>query len=432
MWGRWCILGLFCLTSCGGGPRGRVASAIDAEDVPGALSGYEELRQTEGTDLDLLARIATLVLLREVHGDDDVRRRAALTQLSLAGTRGEPILVQLSESPGVTPARLGALGVLARRGHREAQLALRGLGDREDPAILSIVMLGMDPELDRDLLLLHARAEDAGLRAAAVRALRPAASVGSVREALEHIARVDEDAAVRAAAVSSLGAAGGAAVEALRERLGDPASRVRLAAVGALAAVAPEAARETLGPLLEVSVSPAGIEAARLLALQEDAQTASRAREFLSRALSSPEPSLRIQAGVALTGLPRATQAPMRAVREALAREADPAVRLAFARALWRREDPVARQTFEALLRSDGVPQIQAASYLAEQVPEARRVLVRALADTEANPLVRRTAARALARDARAPELVRRHLRDPDALVRIFAAGGILAVAAAG
>jgi HEAT repeat protein len=50
---------------------------------------------------------------------------------------------------------------------------------------------------------------------------------------------------------------------------------------------------------------------------------------------------------------------------------------------------------------------------------------VAALADPDA--LARRVAARALAREARAPHRARSALRDPDPLVRIAAAGGILA-----
>ncbi len=427
------ILGVFLLASCASAPRGRVAAAVAAGDLDGALSAYEDIRRSEGSDAELLAEIAALVLIREAHGDEDARRDAALTQLALAGTRGEPILVELSEEAGVGPARLGALRVLARRGSEPARLALRALGDREEPAILAIAVLGMDPALDRELLLGHARADDSALRAAAIRALAPAAGEASVREALVAIARVDEEASVRAAAVRALREAGTAALDALRERLGDPASSVRLAAVGALAGVDPSAARAALGPLLEVAVSPAGIEAARFLAEDEDAMTANRARRFLRRALVSEEAALRIQAGVALTGLPRGTAAPLDAVREALATEPDPSVQLAFARALRRREDPLARVTLLALLSGAGMPRVQAAALLAADDEErARAVLAQVLGDQGEPSLTRRTAARALARDAMRPDAVRGALRDADALVRIFTAGGILAAAAAG
>ena len=45
--------------------------------------------------------------------------------------------------------------------------------------------------------------------------------------------------------------------------------------------------------------------------------------------------------------------------------------------------------------------------------------------------ILRRTAARALARDAMDPDAARRALSDEDALVRIYGAGGILAAAVA-
>ena len=45
--------------------------------------------------------------------------------------------------------------------------------------------------------------------------------------------------------------------------------------------------------------------------------------------------------------------------------------------------------------------------------------------------IVRRTAVRSLARDAMRPDAVRASLRDDDAMVRIFAAGGIFAAGAA-
>jgi len=426
------ILGVLLMAACASGPRGRVTSAVAADDLDGALEAYDEIRRSEGADAELLGDVAALILIREAHGEDDARRRAALTQLSLAGTRGEPLLREIAGESGTGPARLGALRVLASRGGEAARLSLRALADHDDPAILAMAVLGMDPSLDQALLLEHCGAEDPGLRAAAIRALAPAAAEERVRERLATVARVDAVASVRAAAVRSLRGAGASASDALRERLGDPESSVRLAAVGALVAADPGAARAALAPLLEVAISPAGIEAARLLADDEDATTATGARRFLRRALTAQEASLRIQAGVALTGLPRATEAPMDAVREALGGESSPAVQLAFARALRRRDDPVARRTLIALLSGSGMPQVQAAALLAADDEEsARQVLTTVLRDLDQPSLSRRTAARALARDAMRPDAARGALRDEDALVRIFAAGGILAAAAA-
>jgi len=92
----------------------------------------------------------------------------------------------------------------------------------------------------------------------------------------------------------------------------------------------------------------------------------------------------------------------------------------------------VGRRALEALLEADGMPRVQAASILAgDDHAGARRVLARVLADGARPSLERRTAARGLARDAMRPDAVRSALRDDDAFVRIYAAGGILAAAAA-
>lgn len=75
---------------------------------------------------------------------------------------------------------------------------------------------------------------------------------------------------------------------------------------------------------------------------------------------------------------------------------------------------------------------VQAAALLAEDGDaEARAVLSDVLA-SDAPSILRRTAARALARDARMPDAARRAMADDDPLVRIHAAGGILAAAVAG
>lgn len=420
------------LASCGSGPRARVASAVDSGDFETAWDAYEEFRRTEGGDEDLLARVAGVLLLEEAKSGDEERRRAALLQLGLAGTAGEPLLQTLADAPGVTPERVGALERLARRGREEAQLALRSLADHEDPEIVAAATLGMDPAMDRALLITHLEAEHAGLRAAAASRLRAAAEETEVRDALAQLARVDPEASVRAAAVRALAQAGAEAVETLRERLGDPESSVRFAAVGALFEADRADAREALAPMLEVAPSPAGIEAARLLAQLESDESVT-ARAFLTRALAAEDPALRSQAGVALAGLPTDAPSLLEPVREALRGEQSPSVRLSLARALWRRDRETARRVLVGLLESDEpMPRVQAATMLASDSHHgAPDVLAGALADASATSAVRRTAARALAREAMQPERSQSALRDRDGLVRIYAAGGILAAAAA-
>ncbi len=425
------ILFAVLVLACGSAPRARVASAIERRELDGALDAYEEFRRTQGGDVELLAPIAAMLLEREAQSDDAALREAALIQLSLAGTRGAPVLTRLARGSG--PARLLALSALARRGQNEAKLELRALADTEDPTILAASILGMDSELDRELLLSLLDSSDRNVRRSAIEALTPAAA--SVRSALEQVARVDSEASVRASAVRALGRAGTDAIAILRERLGDPDPGVRFAAVGALISADPERGRIAIGPLLSVAPSPSGIEAARLLAQADDVPGspvgAAQALAFLRRVLASDDPALRAQAGVAIASLPTDRRPPLDALRAALATENDSTVLLSFARALHRHDRQAAHATLRALLDAqDDMVRVQAAALLAaDGDAAARRVLEGAASAGES--MIRRTAVRALAREAMAPDAARRLLRDDDALVRIYAAGGILASAAA-
>ena len=415
---------------CASAPRARVAAAVERGDLDAALVAYERFRSSEGADHDLLARMATLLLEREARSEDPAVRRAAIQQLALAGTAGMPVLVRLADAEGVTPARLEALETLARRNHEPARLALRSLADSDDPEILAASVLGMDPALDRDLLLSLAGSPHARVRKQALDALALTHDP-DVARLLAEAARVDADATVRAAAVRGLGRAGESAVAILRERLSDPDAGVRLAAVAALASDA--RGRQALAPMLEIAPAAAGIEAARVLLNAPDTSAAltARGRAFLLEALAMDDPALRAQAGVAFASLPLDREPPLEALRAALAGEADPDVRLAFARALWRHDRAAAREALSALLHADAMPRVQAAALLASEGDrDARAVLAEVLGGDGAS-ILRRTAARALARDAMDPDAARRALSDEDALVRIYGAGGILAAAVA-
>ncbi|MCZ7682495.1 MAG: hypothetical protein M5U28_28355 [Sandaracinaceae bacterium] len=195
--------------------------------------------------------------------------------------------------------------------------------------------------------------------------------------------------------------------------------------------------RIALGAMLEVSPSPAGVEAARLLAQRgagpEGLAGAQAARAFLGRALAGADASLRAQAGVAIASLPEGTEAPIDALREALAAEGDPEVRLSLARALAARRARGARGAVFARGRGRGMARVQAASILAQGGDRAARAaLEEAIGSEQRARSCAARPARALAREAMAPDAARRLLRDDDALVRIYAAGGILAAAVAG
>lgn len=418
--------------ACGASPRARVIAALAREEPSGALDAYETFRASEGADPGLLGRVAALRLEREARSEELDVRRAAVQQLALAGVAGAPSLRKLASLPGVAPARLEALEALARRGDVDARLALRALADHADPAVADLAILGMDPTLDRALLLERARDARPRARREAIERLRDAVGQAEVRDALMTAARVDADPSVRAAAVRALARAGAEGVPMLRERLGDPDASVRMAAVAALVEADPAGGRLALGAMLAVAPDPAGIEAARLLVLAgpgpEGLPGPDAGRLFLRRALAAGDPSLRAQAGVAIASLQPDRGAPWAALREGLAAERNPEVRFALSRALFRHAPEAARPALRALLAvAPPMVRVQAATLLASAGDDVARAVLEDVLASEEPSIVRRTAARALARDALAPDAARTALRDADPMVRIYSAGGILA-----
>lgn len=419
------------LLGCGGGPRAAVMEAVEHRNVRQALVRYERFRDEEGPDGRLLAPVAGLILQEEAGGEDAERSRAAIGQLALAGSPGQPVLERLATGGQSVGIRARALGALARRGDRSALDALRALLDDEDSEVLAAAVVSLDPEEDVDRLITLLTHTAGDVRKSAARQLSGSSPIGRARASLAEAARVDPLPDVRATAVRSLGNYGGAVFESLRERLSDADSGVRMAAVGALVRADRERALSAIGPLLEMTPSRAGIEAARVLADvpadAEPAEGAVLARAFLRRALSAGEVETRSQAAVALSSLP-VDPGLEQALLQALESEEEPRVRLSLALGLHRREAVrgKAERALTALLEDEGMPGVQAASLLAKGGDrDALRHLARALRRGE--PLIRRVAARAMAREALRPDAARRALRDEDALVRIHAAGGILA-----
>lgn len=411
------------LGGCGAGTRGVVMSAIERDDVEGALLAYERLRATDGPDSSVLARIAERVLRSEA-----ASAPAAIAELAMAGTAGEPALRELAREQG--PGALLALEVLARRSDESARRHLRGLADSSDPEERAASVMGMMIDGDRDALLDAITWPIVKARQHAAALLGGLAPDGEVRDVLVEVSRSDPDASVRAAAVRALGSYGGLAFDALRERLSDAAGTVRMAAVEALIRADSERARAALGTLFETPTSVQGIEAARLLVGPSgDPRTLDEgAQSYLRQALVARDPTLRAQAGVALSSAPSARElAP--ALREALMRESDPTATLVIARAILRVEnaDVAARQALHQLIESDtSMNGLQAAIALVEVGDHDAIAALRIFVGAQ-DSMLRRTAARALARDASRPDEVRSLLIDPDASVRISAAGGILA-----
>jgi HEAT repeat protein len=424
------------LLGCATGPRAAVMSKVEQRDVRGALLAYERFRRDEEPDGELLANVASLILEKEALRPEPDRREAAIHQLDLAGTAGRDALHRLAEERSSPKTRARALESLARRRVDSARDELRTYLDHEDPEVQACAVYALDAESEMDQLIARLSHGSGTVRLAAARALARSAPNTQARLALAETARVDPLAAVRGAAVLSLSAYGPDAVETLRERLSDPDDGVRMSAIGALGRTDREQARLALGPLLEMQPTPAGIEAARVLANaaedDEGAAGMTDARAYLRRALALPEPRMRSQAATALASLRRDPSLDA-ALLEALRAEQDDTVKLALAGALRHRDELAepAQQALRALLERPGLVRVQAAALLAPDGDVAAlRVLSRALRDEDRH--ARRTAARALARDALQPDAARRALRDRDPMVRIYAAGGILAAAAYG
>jgi HEAT repeat protein len=420
------------LSACAGPPRRAVLDAIDARTPKRALRAYETLRRDDGPDVALLGRIAVLILERGARSDAPSTRDAALAQLTLAGREGLPVLEKLAASRAPLPVRARALAALAPR-DADARARLAQLRAHPDPAIAALAVGVLEPEADRADLDAALAAPAAPLRAAAASALSAAAPDTQARHDLAMVARVDPDPTVRAAATRALGAFGPEASEALRERLSDADLGVRRAATLALAQADRPTAERILAPLLGLPAAPHGIDAARVLAASPTLETARDAGAYLLGALASGDASVRSAAAIALLSLPR-SPARAEAVADAMTRETAPDVRLLLACNLTQRVTDAAegspaaraRAVLEALRTGGGMHGIQAAAQLASLGDrDAARGLRRALRGEDV--AIRRVAARALARDALAPDAARVALRDRDEGVRIAAAGGILA-----
>ena len=425
------------MLACGGGPRAAVDDAVAAKDVPRALSAYDGFREADGSDIALLAEIASLVLELEALSDDPERVRAAITQLRLAGNAGLPALHRLADAEGITLVRALALEALAKRGDGSARAFLFAMIEEDDPELVALAISAADPEEDSERLIALLDDTHPPVRAAAALALGGLTESIDSLHGLAQLSRVDPEATVRNAAVRALGGFGASAVPFLRERMGDADSSVRLAVVRSLVRADRDASLEIIASLLATPPSQAGIEAARVIALtgeprdddEPSAEGVGDARAYLLASLGDENPNLRSQAAVALVSL-RAHAPTDAALVRALGTETEPGVRLGLARALRGREvgDAEAEAALGALLEGDGMPAVQAALLLsAEGREDALTRLEAALEDEDS--LIRRVAARGLAKDAGRPDQVRALMRDEDVLVRIHAAGGILAAA---
>lgn len=425
-------LAILVLVGCGGGPRGRVVAAADARDVDAALQAYDDYAASDGDDIHLLSRIASVILLEAACGSDPELASLAVRELSQTGLLGQPVLAEVVHRDCTAAFEATVLG--ARRGDVDALRLLRGHADDPTPSVRAAVVIALAPELDREILLRWARDDDDGVRAAASERL---GALGPSDEAALAIltlnARVDASARVRAKAVRALGSYGAAAFEPLRERLSDPEGTVRMAAVEALVRTDRAQARGTLLDLLATPPSPESIEAARVLLSSVGAETAPSEADraaslaYLRRALTASEAPLRAQAAVVLVGMPGADTLG-EALADALRAESDPTASLSMARALIRRdaEAALARERLRALLMLGGMSGTQAAAVLAENddvvgLETLRSVAIGGASDTS----LRVVALHALGRLH--PHELAPVLRDGDPAARLAAASAILA-----
>ena len=445
------VLLLWPAMSCGGANQCAVKAALERGDVKAAVSAYNRMGEPESA---LLARIAAALLREEALGRDRVRQQAALGQLAAAGARGRGLLQQLADKAADNsgPAALAgarALGLLAGRGDADAVDRLRELVNAEQTEVRAAAVSVLQPVEDLGRLLAELDSPYPSVRLAAARALGSAnrntpssrengPPLPAARIALEKCTRLDPAAEVRAAALWSLAEAGRQAAESIEQALDDAEREVRLAAIGALVLADVERAELVLGRLMQSDLGEEGIAAARhLLAMNDDRGGAdptkdsgavAEAQRYLRRALAATEPTLRAAAAVAVDALP-----PERFdsgwLIERVEREKVPRVRLSLVNALWTgSEQGRLRGALREIGATGGVSGAYAIALLAEQGdPKAVDKLCSLLA--RAPVAVKRVAAQVLGRDLGRPHLVRRALGDSDALVRIAAAGAVLAAA---
>jgi HEAT repeat protein len=426
------LVALVAFAGCASGPRARVVSAASEARIDDAIRAYEDFAAREGEDLGLFAEVAGAVLLSAGCGDDPALASMAARELMQAGLSGRPLLAEIIHRDCL--GSFDATVLLARRGDPDARRLLRGMADNPSPEVRAAAVIALDPEPDRAMLLAWATDPDEGVRAAAnerLGALGP--SDADAFSLLTQTARNDASPRVRAHAVRALGSYEGAAFPALRERLSDPESSVRMAAVEALVRADRDRARGTLLDLLATPPSAESIEAARVLislvggpseAPSEDDRTASLA--YLRASLAAATASLRAQAAVVLVGLPGRDDL-SEVLRSALGRETDPTARLSMARALLRRENAAtdARAALLELMPGGEMTGLQAAVVLSEEGVEAGLEIVRSVALGDASPPnLRVIAVHALGR-ARPGELLPA-FSDPDPSVRLAAAGAVL------
>ena len=281
-------------------------------------------------------------------------------------------------------------------------------------------------ELEADLANTARKDSDAGVRAAAIEALRAISARGSLPVAVDALGDTDEN--VRAEALGFIGDLGSAEISpALLAKVDDPIVRVRAGvaqALGLVRAQGVEEAFERFAGDLSPEVRAAAAEAAAQGGWNDAAPT-------LERLLGDSAPAVRLAAAQALGRVGNRSNVPA-LIRLALAPEVD--IRLAATEAVARLDPERITELLDRVLETNDSERKLAVvrAILAARVKSAARFL--ALMWKDVDPVVRAEVAIALARlgGADAPALLAQGLRDPDPAVRRTVIEGLTVLKQAG
>lgn len=420
---------LVSLVGCISNTGKRVLKAVGRGDLCKAVEIYEN---TKETDLTLLGKIAEALLEREARALDRSRRNASFAQLRLAGTGAKHVLRHLADGKSTSIPRAKALELLSDLGDGRAKETLRGLVNSTEPEIVAAALSSLDPETDKRQILHALQSSSAEVRRGAALLLAGLSSQRDVRISLVKVINQDSNPNVRSAAIVSLTKHAAESSEIIRKMVVDADPRIRLAAIRGLVRTDYTRAEPILDKVLEAETSDEGIEVARFLIVERgtDKKALDLALAYLYRALSASEPVVRAHAAVALDGLP-VDLIRSQKLLERLEKEESPMVKLPLAMILLsqRQAKPVVDQTLSELMRQGGVEGAQAA---AERAALGDRNALRKLFRLRSSPSIpiRRVAVRLISRRLGHPEKIARSLCDDDPMVRIIAAGAILAVLA--
>lgn len=441
------VFGFTVLFGCHQGVWAPVRAALDAERLDQALPAYDRARAEDGDDPDVVVELAKLLLQQSVQSGDRRQADAAITQLRMASRRGQATLQKLLDVLGPGPSRVQTMAALERVARDETiqarlRKALRAHLASSDPSILRTALPFAQLE-DRAQLERALASADRTVKAAALRRLLQLVPepwmIEAAREAFS-----GRDAFVRRAAVGLL-----VASPQTRDRVfamfSDADPLIRLAALQALSQqrdlATDHALLRALGAQLTWPPSTLSVAAAQVLARADPLQSQpallpANAVRYLERVLvESNKSSLRSQAAIALM-LVEPSLSLRHLLGEVSARlpshERDLQLQVARALLMDPQAAPMAFEALQKLLDRCDMPAVQSAQILSEEDDGAlamrgsallRRCIEPAMAPDAS---VRRTAARALGDAAGDLASARACLSDPQALVRIFCAGGIV------